>query len=136
MVTFPLMGAPCTMQLNLISVVAVGIDLTFNRNSTWPSVPEAAPFLEAAAGELPEHAHRVNDGIRVAGEVLVNLYFVAERDQRGLSSLGRQQLGRGSAEVPPAVDAIEIGISHTPNDPTLIPSADQKAVPVTCPIER
>lgn len=51
-------------------------------------------------------------------------------------SLGRHQLGRRSAEVPPAVDAIEIGISHSANDPTPIPGPDRKVVPATCPIER
>jgi len=51
-------------------------------------------------------------------------------------SLGRKQLRRRSAEVPPAIDAIDVGIDHSPNDPTPVAGSAQTVAPVTCPPKR
>ena len=82
--------------------------------------PDGVPALSSEVGNLGSQAAAdVNRGTRLAEPSI---------------SLGRNQLGRRSTEVPPAVDAIAIGVSHSPNDPTSISSTDQKAVPAACRI--
>jgi hypothetical protein len=56
------------------------------------------------AAFFAQHAQGVNHQIRVAGEVLVNLHVVAERDDRSFSRIRRQQLRKQNPAAAQFID--------------------------------
>ena len=56
------------------------------------------------AAFLAQHPQRVNHEIRVAGEILVDLHLVAERDHRRFSRIRRQQLRKQNAAAAQLID--------------------------------
>ena len=65
-----------------------------------------------------------SDGMPAPGSEVGDLCSAPEVDRgSGLAEppvrLGLAQLRRGNTKVPPAVDAIEVGVSHSPDDPPI-----------------